>query len=149
MKKYITSVFIISLFLSACTSQTTSSQNTQTPVETSRSSSTVQSSPNTESSRYVEYSEQNFASNKDKKRVLFFHAAWCPTCQAANKEITANLSSIPSDVILLITDYDTQKELKKKYNITYQHTFVLVDSSGNEIQKWNGGAIKELIAKTK
>jgi hypothetical protein len=32
------------------------------------------------------------------------------------------------------TDYDTQKELKTKYKITYQHTFVLVDEAGDAIK---------------
>ena len=66
-----------------------------------------------------------------------------------NEEFNANLDRIPEDVIVLKTDYDSQKELKKKYGITYQHTFVLVDDEGNEIKTWNGGGIEELISNTK
>ncbi len=36
------------------------------------------------------------------------------------------------------TDYDTERELKKKYGVTYQHTFVQVDAQGNQIKKWGG-----------
>lgn len=101
------------------------------------------------STRYIEYSKENYESSVGKKRVLFFHAVWCPTCKVANEEFNSNPDMIPEDVVLLKTDYDTESELKKKYNITYQHTFILVDDSGNEIKKWNGGGIEELINNTK
>lgn len=98
---------------------------------------------------YMAYSAANYENNRDKKRVLFFHATWCPTCKAANIEFENNLSKIPSDVVLLKTDYDSQTELKKKYSITYQHTFVLVDGDGNALKKWNGGGINELVVNTR
>ena len=101
-----------------------------------------------ESSRYITYSKSNYDANVSKKRVLFFHAVWCPTCKIANEEFNGNLDKIPEGVVLIKTDYDTETELKKKYNITYQHTFVLVDDEGNEIKKWNGGGIEELINNT-
>ncbi len=100
-------------------------------------------------SRYVEYSKTAYEAAKDKKRVLFFHAKWCPTCKAANTEFEANLDKIPSDVVLFKTDYDTSGELKTKYGITYQHTFVQVNTSGKQLAKWNGGDINELIQNLK
>lgn len=98
-----------------------------------------------EGSRYIAYSQASYDDNADKKRVLYFYAVWCPTCKIANEEFNNNLDKIPEDVILLKTDYDSETALKKKYNITYQHTFVLVDEAGNEITKWNGGGIDELV----
>lgn len=100
-------------------------------------------------SRYVTYSKTAFDAATNKKRVYFFHATWCPTCKVANAEFTKNENSIPTDVVVFKTDYDTEKELKKQYAITYQHTFVLVDAAGKEIKKWNGGGIAELIENTK
>lgn len=100
-------------------------------------------------SRYVDYSKQKFDLYKDKKRVLYFHATWCPDCQRYNKEFLNNLDKIPKDVVLFRTDYDMEKDLKQKYNIVYQHTYILVDSEGNEIKKWNGGGIEQLISQTK
>jgi thioredoxin-related protein len=38
-----------------------------------------------------------------------------------------------------------EKELAKKYGVTYQHTFVQIDAEGNEVTKWNGGKIEELL----
>jgi len=100
-------------------------------------------------SKYIEYSKEAFDLASDKKRIYFFHATWCPTCKAANTEFTNNLSQIPNDVMLFKTDYDKETDLKKKFKITYQHTFVLVDTNGNELKKWNGGGLKELISNTK
>lgn len=106
-------------------------------------------SPTTQSSRYTPYSKEGFEAAKGKKRVYYFHAPWCPTCVPTDKEFTANLDKIPQDVILFKTDYDSSKDLKKQYAVTYQHTFVLVDDVGNEIKKWNGGGIEDLNTNTK
>ena len=100
-------------------------------------------------SRYLDYSPEAFAPAAGKKRVYFFHAAWCSSCRAADAEFRSNLDKIPQDVVLFETDYDTQTALKKQYDITYQHTFVYVDAAGKEIKKWNGGGVAELVEKTK
>ncbi|MFA5136193.1 MAG: thioredoxin domain-containing protein [Patescibacteria group bacterium] len=96
--------------------------------------------------RYTDYTAASFNQVSDKKRVLFFHAKWCPTCKIANEEFIQNSDKIPADVILFKTDYDMENDLKSKYDITYQHTFVYVDIQGKEIIKWNGGGIAELIS---
>jgi thiol-disulfide isomerase/thioredoxin len=98
--------------------------------------------------RYQDYSPAAFASTQGKKRVLFFYAAWCPTCRPADAEFSASADEIPEDVVLFRVNYDTETELKARYKITYQHTYVWVDDEGIEISKWNGGALAELIAKT-
>ena len=100
-------------------------------------------------SRYVPYSKAAFDATPDKKRVLFFHAPWCPTCRPADAAFQKNELQIPSDVMLFKTDYDSSTELKKQYAVTYQHTFVLVDSIGKEVKKWNGGDVQDLISNTK
>lgn len=99
-------------------------------------------------SRYLTYSQSGFDEARGKKRVYFFHAPWCPTCRPADAQFQANADKIPDDVVLFKTDYDSSDELKKRYGITYQHTYVLVDNAGNAVKKWNGGAMEELIANT-
>lgn len=118
----------------------------QEETELDMSDTRIDLSPNAESSRYQDYSPEraSLASN-DRKVVLFFHASWCPTCKAAHQAFLEGQDSIPSDVLILKTDYDTQTDLKKKYDVNYQHTFVQIDSEGNQIQQWNGGDIKELL----
>ncbi len=99
--------------------------------------------------RYVAYSDASFTAARGKKRVLFFHAPWCPTCRPADAAFRANTGSIPEDVVLFKTDYDSSTGLKKQYNVTYQHTYVLVDDAGNEVKQCNGGGLDELVANTK
>ena len=107
------------------------------------------------SSRYVEYSKTVLDQAADKRRVLYFYATWCPSCKVANEDFTANQNKIPQDVVVIRTNYNDpntdqeEKDLARKYGITYQHTFVQIDARGNEITKWNGGQTDELVANIK
>lgn len=102
-------------------------------------------------SRYVEYSRLRLDSSSGNRRVLFFYASWCPTCKPADANFRKNISKIPEDVALIRVNYNDsetdqeEKDLAKKYGITYQHTFVQIDATGKEVTKWNGGQIDELI----
>ena len=107
------------------------------------------------SSRYVEYSKTSLDQAANKRRVLYFYATWCPSCKIANEDFTDNPNKIPEDVIVIRTNYNDpntdaeEKDLAKKYGITYQHTFVQIDAQGNQITKWNGGDTDELVANIK
>ncbi|VVA43557.1 conserved exported hypothetical protein [Candidatus Roizmanbacteria bacterium] len=107
------------------------------------------------SSRYIVYSKEAYDQASSKRRVLYFYATWCPSCKIANEDFTANPDKIPEDVIVIRTNYndpDTdqeEKDLAKKYGITYQHTFVQIDAQGKEVTKWNGGKTDELLANIK
>ncbi len=85
---------------------------------------------------YTDYDTAKLANAEKGKVILFFHAPWCPTCKEADKNF--NASATPDGITLLKTDYDSSNDLKKKYGITYQHTFVQVDKDGNLIKKWSG-----------
>lgn len=106
---------------------------------------TQASTPST-AGTYTAYSptEVETAQKAGKKVVLFFHADWCPFCIEADKQFKAHLSELPPNTIVLKTNYDTETALKKKYAITYQHTFVQIDTSGNLVSKWNGGDVDNL-----
>lgn len=93
----------------------------------------------------IPYSSQALSDAEGKRKVLFFHASWCPTCQAAVKDFDENASKLPADVVVFQTDYDREDALKKKYAVTYQHTFVQIDDSGNEVTTWNGGGVDRLL----
>lgn len=90
------------------------------------------------SGSYESYSADKLALADSGDVVLFFRASWCPTCRALDADIKANLKNIPSNVTILDVDYDNSTTLKQKYGVTYQHTLVQVDSSGNQIGKWMG-----------
>lgn len=86
---------------------------------------------------YEPYAESKLSLASEGKVVLFFRAAWCPTCRALDADIKARLSEIPQGVTILDVDYDNSGDLKKKYGVTYQHTLVQVDQSGNQLKKWS------------
>ncbi len=85
---------------------------------------------------YTAYDQAKLANAEKGDVVLFFHASWCPKCQESEKNFTS--SSTPDGLTLLKVDYDDSTELKQKYGVTIQHTFVQVDKDGNELKQWNG-----------
>ncbi len=83
------------------------------------------------------------AANKlaeDNTVVLFFAASWCPTCAGTWKDVVANKAALPANFRLVFVNYDTEKALKAKYAVTYQHTFVRIDPSGKALKTWSGSA---------
>lgn len=86
---------------------------------------------------YTDYSSNLLANAEKGSVVLFFNASWCPTCRVAVRNINNSLDSIPSDLTILSVDYDDSTDLKRKYGVTYQHTFVKVDKDGDQLKKAN------------
>jgi len=79
--------------------------------------------------------------------VLFFFADWCPDCQAALKELRSRAEEL-GKVTVYIVNYDKSPELKRKYGVTYQHTFVRIDPRGEALAVWNGGGLDEILRRT-
>jgi thiol-disulfide isomerase/thioredoxin len=99
---------------------------------------------------YEPYAPEKLVLAEQGKVVLFFRASWCPTCRGVDADIRANLGKIPEGVAILDINYDTATELKQKYGITYQHTFVQVDAKGYQITKWTGSqTLAALLAQVK
>lgn len=94
--------------------------------------------------KVLTYSESNLdkALATGNKVVLYFAADWCPTCRALDTELKDKVSEIPDDLIIVRADYGTENELSKKYEVTYQHTFVWLDKDEEQIKKWQGGGLK-------
>jgi thiol-disulfide isomerase/thioredoxin len=76
--------------------------------------------------------------------VLFFNASWCPTCQATVKSLDAD--GAPAGLTVVSVDFDNSAELREKYGVTVQHTFVQVDEAGSELAKFTGSASGDEIA---
>lgn len=106
-------------------------------------------------SRYLEYSKAVFDNSSNRRRAFYFYANWCPTCRPLDTALKTNSNKIPEDVVIIRVNYndsDTdseEKNLAKKYAVTYQHTFVQIDSEGNEVAKWSGGQMDEVLANIK
>jgi len=155
MNKYLSIVMIVAViaiggivFLNSKTSK----QALTAPVEiTKKQEDTVKTKT---ISRYEDYSAKNLsdAITRTDRIVLFFAAlAWCPSCQAADRDFKAHFDKVPKDVTILKINYDTAKELKQKYSIIMQDTFIQVDSQGKEITRWNSGGhgVEALLANAK
>ncbi len=132
-------VSIIGLLLIAVGVFVVTSKNNPTVQSSDLQVNTISSSANTQESieRYVEYSEENLASTKDTKQVVFFHAPWCSTCNEFEKEIIAQ--GVPEGITILKADYDNDTDLKQKYGVRLQSTFVLLDENGEVENTWPFG----------
>ena len=100
-------------------------------------------------SRYAVYNEQQAlaAAQGEGKSVLFFHAAWCPTCRRLDSDISRNQDKIPENVRIFKVNYDTASDLKRKYNVRGQHTLVSIDTNGDGTFVWRGSnSLNELLA---
>jgi thioredoxin 1 len=79
--------------------------------------------------------------------VLFFYADWCPTCQIAMKNIDENSKKL-GDITVIVVNYDKARDLREKYLVTYQHTFVQIDENGGKLAIWNGGGVDSILKNT-
>lgn len=101
---------------------------------TSSASSTQQSaSQSAAAGAYTSYSADAVANTKGK-RILFFHAPWCPQCRLLDASITAG--PIPSGVTIFKVDYDSNQKLRQDYGVTIQTTLILLDDNGGEAKKY-------------
>lgn len=91
---------------------------------------------NTSAGVYRDYEADLVAADGFDRTILFFHAEWCPECRAFEKELTS--TEIPDSVQFLKVDYDNEQDLKDKYGVQLQTTFVEVDDDGEEMSKWVG-----------
>lgn len=109
--------------------------------------STMNDASISERGSYVTLADYNLNPSKysTSKQVYFFHASWCPICQSIDKKISADITKIPAGVTLIKTDFDSNTELRKKYGVTTQYTFVQVDENGNEIKQWSASSLSKAI----
>lgn len=125
--------------------------NRNTPAATNTtnapSTNTPAPAPDKQTAVYTTYSPAALAEAQARGRaVLFFHAAWCPICQALDRELTSGgIERLPGDVTLLKTDFDTETALKQQYGVTYQYTFVQVDANGAEQGQWSSSSVQSII----
>ena len=101
-----------------------------------------------ESGNYADYAPEKViqAASEGKKVVLFFHANRCPSCRVLDKKIIEQSATIPDDVLILRTDYDTQDALKSTYGVTAQHTLVALDETWKQVNTQRGwNSVKDVM----
>ena len=102
------------------------------------------------SQSYITYDQYQASKHTyaDSKVVLFFNATWCPDCRAINEALTSDPGKIPAGTTVVSVDYDQHADLRQRYGVTMQHTFVQINSSGDKVRQWAStstvGLLKEL-----
>ena len=102
------------------------------------------------SQSYITYDQYQASKDTyaDSKVVLFFNATWCPDCRAINEALTSDPGKIPAKTTVVSVDYDQHADLRQRYGVTMQHTFVQINSSGDKVRQWastsTDGLLKEL-----
>lgn len=85
------------------------------------------------------YSDEDFNALQKAKRpvAVQFHAVWCSTCWAQKKSLESLKTDKDLDMTLLVANYDLERSLKKRLNVTSQSTIV-VFKSGSEAARSSG-----------
>jgi thiol-disulfide isomerase/thioredoxin len=60
-----------------------------------------------------------------KPVTLHFHADWCPVCRAQEQVLNSWKGDAAVPGTLLVVNYDTEKELKKKLGVRSQSTLIV------------------------
>jgi len=95
--------------------------------------------------RYQEYSSELVDDSGYQTTILFFYAGWCPECRGYDKAIEG--ATLPPGVQILQVNYDDAQDLRQKYGVTIQSSFVRVDAAGSKQVLWSGyGKEKSLDA---
>jgi|GEM_PF-810281 len=81
-----------------------------------------------------------------KNMILFFHADWCPSCIAADQEIKDRIQEIPADAVIFKTDYDAETTLREKFEITAQHSIVIIDKNNALQFKQTGFTFDDIVS---
>lgn len=82
---------------------------------------------------YMEYFES--AVGNGAEAILFFHAPWCPYCAENHNRLTEWYGAETFSRTVLKVDFDTATELKQRYGVTQQDTFVLVNGDGDSLSQ--------------
>ena len=131
------SLGLTALLLTSCVANPPAETNAQPePVATTAAPEGVYAN----AAGYISYETYSAAPEKYSASnvVLFYNAYWCSTCKAARDGFEAGLSEMPEDLTIVLVDFDENTEMRKKHDVIVQHTFVQIDSMGNELQRWYG-----------
>jgi thiol-disulfide isomerase/thioredoxin len=83
--------------------------------------------------------------------VLFFAASWCPSCQANDARLSEWYNNGGLYLSVHKIDYDNSADLKARYGVVQQDTFVRIDAEGNAVRLTsfpNESALWDLLVDT-
>ncbi len=106
------------------------------------------------SSPYYEFNQEDYDKALQSGKLIFldFYANWCPICRAESPEIQAGFDSLATDKVIgfRVNYNDTEtdepeKQLAKKFGVTYQHTKVILKNGTEVLKKLEQWDRNELI----
>jgi thioredoxin len=99
------------------------------------------------------YSQKAFeaAQAAGKPILIEVHAPWCTTCKA-QAPILSRLEAAPKfkDMVVLNIDFDSQKDLLRKFNVRYQSTLIVFKGKqemGRSTGDTDAASIEALLGK--
>lgn len=92
---------------------------------------------------YAAYSEGVIGNGEGA--ILFFAASWCPICNKHDKALQSWYASNEFPISTYRVDFDAALELKKRYGVVQQHTFVRIDAEGNAVKTVSGPTDEMLL----
>lgn len=125
------------VMLNSATQRDTQTNASDMPAQPQASHNSSQNSnePTTKPGEYTDYTPGYFEQVAGQtRRLLFFHANWCPQCRALENGIKAQ--GVPSGITIFKVNYDTADALKQLYKVTLQTTVIEVDEHGSIIDKF-------------
>lgn len=144
MKKYLLPLALSAIIVLGGCSQANSSSDA---MSSAKSSSSATSHSDSASQSYITYDQYQASKDKyaDSKVVLFFNAKWCPACRAINEALTSDPGKIPAKTTVVSVDYDQHTDLRQRYGVTTQHTFVQIDTNGEKTRQWVSTSVDDLL----
>lgn len=115
----------------------------------------IQNAITADASTYEPYTAAAYekATAEGKPILLNFYANWCPTCAAQEPRTTALFINhqVPPGIAAFRVNFndnetdDDERAIAKEFGVTYQHTYVYLDASGNESTRTIGTTPDETI----
>lgn len=82
---------------------------------------------------YVDWSDTAVA-DAQGTTLLFFHAPWCGQCVDIESDILEY--GVPDGVTIIKVDFDSRQDVRQQYDVNMRTTFVKLDASGAEVQRF-------------
>ena len=93
---------------------------------------------------FYRYNKEGYEKAKTEGKAIFLesYATWCPICKAEAPNIMAAFNEFNNDKVIGFRIHfndnevnDEDLEISKEFGITYQHTKIILDKTGNEVLK--------------